>query len=86
MKKRKRGGQPKPPHLRKIRNLTIRLLPQLYDRLEMASRASGRGLSEEVRWRLSLSFMFNTEIQTIAATQKSIREVTLRELMTREEP
>ena len=62
-KKRKRGGQQKPASERKRNNVTIRLVDDLRAKLETASQRSGRSLSEEMAWRLTMSFLFNTEIQ-----------------------
>ena len=69
-KKRKRGGQPKPAAERKRNNVTIRLIDDLRAKLEAASRASGRSLSEEAAWRLTMSFLFNHEIQEVAQIQR----------------
>ena len=63
-RKRKRGGQPKPASERKRNNVTIRLVDDLRAKLEAASRASGRSVSEEVAWRLTMSFLFNTRNST----------------------
>ena len=74
-KKRKRGGQPKPAAERKRNNVTIRLIDDLRAKLEAASRASGRSLSEEAAWRLTMSFMFNQEIQEVAQVQRGLGDV-----------
>ena len=71
--KRKRGGQRKPRAQRKNSSLTIRMLDELRRKLAAAAHNSGRSVSEEVAWRLTLSFLFNTEIQEIAKTQDEIR-------------
>ena len=72
--KRKRGGQRKPKAQRKNSNLTIRMLDELRRKLDAAAHNSGRSLSEEAAWRLTLSFLFNTEIQEIAKTQDEIKQ------------
>ncbi len=74
-KKRKRGGQPKPAAERKRNNVTIRLIDDLRAKLEAASRASGRSLSEEAAWRLTMSFLFNHEIQQVSDIQGRLGDV-----------
>ena len=74
-KKRRRGGQPKPASERKRNNVTIRLVDDLRAKLEVASRASGRSLSEEMAWRLTMSFLFNTEIQEVSQIQRGLGDV-----------
>jgi len=82
-KKRKRGGQPKPASERKRNNLTIRLRDDLKAKLEAASRVSGLSLSEEAAWRLTMSFMFNHEIQEISQIQRGLGDVMVAGLMAR---
>jgi hypothetical protein len=74
-RKRKRGGQPKPASERKRNNVTIRLVDDLRAKLEAASQASGRSLSEEMAWRLTMSFLFNTEIQEVSTIQRGLGTV-----------
>jgi hypothetical protein len=68
--KRKRGGQPKPAHERKRNNLTIRVLDQLRERLEKAAQASGRSVSEEAAYRMTLGFVLETELKDHAEIRK----------------
>lgn len=82
-KKRKRGGQPKPASERKRNNLTIRLIDELRAKLEAASRASGRSMSEEAAWRLTMSFLFNNEIQEVSQVQRSLGDVMV-EILTKQ--
>ena len=55
-KKRRRGGQRKPAATRKRNNLTFRTRDQLRDQLERMAAVSGRSISEEIEYRLTLSF------------------------------
>ena len=55
-KKRRRGGQRKPAATRKRNNLTFRTRDQLRDQLERTATAAGRSISEEIEYRLTLSF------------------------------
>jgi hypothetical protein len=55
-KKRRRGGQRKPAATRKRNNLTFRTRDQLRDQLEKTAAAAGRSISEEIEYRLTLSF------------------------------
>jgi hypothetical protein len=55
-KKRRRGGQRKPAATRKRNNLTFRTRDQLRDQLERAASTAGRSISEEIEYRLTLSF------------------------------
>jgi hypothetical protein len=55
-KKRRRGGQRKPAATRKRNNLTFRTRDQLRDQLERTAAAAGRSISEEIEYRLTLSF------------------------------
>jgi hypothetical protein len=48
------------------------MLWELKHKLQEAARASGRSVSEEVCWRLAMSFLFNCEIQEIKKTQDDI--------------
>ena len=73
-RKRKRGGQPKPASERKRNNVTIRLLDDLRAKLE-AQPGVGRSVSEEVAWRLTMSFMFNHEIQQVSDIQRGLGDV-----------
>jgi hypothetical protein len=82
-KKRKRGGQRKPAAERKRNNLTIRLIDELRAKLEAASRVSGRSMSEEAAWRLTMSFLFNNEIQVVSQVQRSLGDV-MKEILTKE--
>jgi hypothetical protein len=74
-RKRKRGGQAKPASERKRNNVTIRLVDDLRAKLDAASRASGRSVSEEVAWRLTVSFLFNHEIQQVSEIQRGLGTV-----------
>lgn len=69
----KRGGQRKPRAQRKSSSLNLRVLDELRRKLTAAAHNSGRSVSEEAAWRLTLSFLFNTEIQEIAKTQDEIK-------------
>src|SRR5262245_7128976 len=71
-RKRKRGGQLKPASQRKSTNLTIRLLDELRTKLEKAARASGRSVSEEAAWRMTLSFLLSSEIQDLHHTRDGV--------------
>src|SRR5580700_9366164 len=53
---RPRGRPPIDPAERKRRNFTFRVTDQLHDQLSKAAAASGRSVSEEIEWRVSLSF------------------------------
>jgi hypothetical protein len=55
-KRRRRGGQRKPAATRKRNNLTFRTRDQLRAQLERMATASGRSISEEIEYRLTLSF------------------------------
>jgi predicted transcriptional regulator len=68
--KRRRGGQPKPLSERKNRSLTIRVLDALRERLEQAAEASGRSVSEEAAYRMTLGFMLETELKDLAEIRK----------------
>ena len=74
-KQRKRGGQRKPASERKRNNLTIRLVDDLRRKLQIASHLSGRSLSEEAAWRLTMSFMFNHEIQAVSQIKRGLGDV-----------
>ena len=75
LKKRKRGGQPKPASERKRNNVTIRLRDDLRAAMEAASRASGLSLSEEIAWRLTITVMFDTQIQQVSQIQRGLGTV-----------
>jgi hypothetical protein len=64
-KKRKRGGQPKPPAERKRNNLTFRARDQLKAALESAAAASERSVSEEIEFRLNRDFSWEAGKQRI---------------------
>lgn len=81
-KKRKRGGQLK-PRQRKSSSLNLRVLDDLKAKLEVASRASGRTLSEEAAWRLTMSFLFDNEIQAVSQIQRGLGDVMVEGLMAR---
>src|SRR4051812_556844 len=55
--KRPRGGQTKPPLLRKRNNLTFRARDQLKQDLEAVAAKNARSLSEEIEARLEQSFV-----------------------------
>jgi len=80
-KKGKRGRRPKPASERKVSSLTIRLLGELRTQLEESSRVSGRSLSEEVAWRLTMSFMFNNEIRQVSQIQRGLGDIMVEGLM-----
>ena len=75
LKKRKRGGQRKSASERKRNNVTIRLRDDLEAKMEAASRASGLSLSEEIAWRLTITFMFDNEIQEVSQIQRGLGDV-----------
>ena len=58
-KKRKRGQLK--PRQRKSSSLNLRVLDELKEKLEVASRRSGRTLSEEAAFRLTMSFHDETQ-------------------------
>ena len=58
-KKRKRGQLK--PRQRKSSSLNLRVLDELREKLEVASRRSGRTLSEEAAFRLTMSFHDETQ-------------------------
>ena len=60
LKKRKRAAQLK-PRQRKSSSLNLRVLDELKEQLEAASRRSGRTLSEEAAFRLTMSFYDETQ-------------------------
>jgi len=62
LKTRKRAAQLK-PRQRKSSSLNLRVLDELKGQLEVASRRSGRTLSEEAAFRLTMSF--RDEIQAV---------------------
>jgi hypothetical protein len=64
-RKRKRGGQPKPPAERKRNNLTFRARDQLKAALETAAAASERSVSEEIEFRLNRDFSWEAGKQRI---------------------
>ena len=55
-KQRRRDGRRKPAAARKRNNLTFRTRDQLRDQLERVAAAAGRSISEEIEYRLTLSF------------------------------
>ena len=69
LKKQKRGAQLK-PRQRKSSSLNLRVLDELKEQLEVASRRSGRTLSEEAAFRLTMSFYDETQ-----AVQRSLGNV-----------
>jgi hypothetical protein len=71
VKKRKRGGQPKPASERKRNNLTIRVLDKLRQRLETAAEKSQRSVSEEAAYRMTLSFMLDSELKDLKEIKKA---------------
>jgi hypothetical protein len=71
VKKRKRGGQPKPASERKRNNLTIRVLDELRERLETAAEKSQRSVSEEAAYRMTLSFMLDSELRDLKEIRKA---------------
>jgi hypothetical protein len=71
VKKRKRGGQPKPASERKRNNLTIRVLDELRKRLEAAAEKSQRSVSEEAANRMTLSFMLDSELKDLKEIRKA---------------
>jgi len=73
-KKRKRGRRPKPVSERKVSSLTIRLLGELRSKLEESSRVSGRSMSEEVAWRVTMSYLLSTEIRDLTQAQHDADE------------
>lgn len=58
--KRTRGGQRKPAAMRKRNNLTFRTRDGLRGKLEQAAMATGRSISEEIEYRLMVSFAHET--------------------------
>lgn len=82
-KKRKRGGQPKPARERKRNNLTIRIMDDLRAALLRASRASGRSLSEEAAWRMTLSFLLEAEIEDLFQAREGTDDAIMRILARR---
>jgi hypothetical protein len=76
--KRKRGRKKKPVAERKVAAMALRMLWELKHKLQAAAALSGRSVSEEACWRLTMSFLFNHEIQEIARTQAEIEEKFLR--------
>jgi hypothetical protein len=54
---RKRGRPPLPPGQGKRASFTTRLRAALRDRLKEAAANEGRSLSEEIEFRLELSFL-----------------------------
>jgi len=71
MKKRKRGGQPKPASQRKRHSLTIRVLDELRLKLEEAAEKSQRSVSEEAAHRMRLAFNLESELTDYRDIQKS---------------
>jgi hypothetical protein len=63
VKPKRRGGQPKPAHQRKNTSITIRVLDALRARLEQAAQASGRSVSEEAAYRMTLGFELETQLR-----------------------
>ncbi len=59
--KRKPGRPPAGPYEGKRKTLSTRITPELRDKLEAASKASGRSLSQEIELRLDRSF--ETDVQ-----------------------
>jgi len=68
----KRGRKRKPAAQRKVAALTLRMLWELKRKLQEAAQQSGRSVSEEACWRLTMSFLFNCEIQEIKKIQDEI--------------
>jgi hypothetical protein len=69
---RKRGGQPKPPGARKNRSLTIRVLDELWQRLEAEAEKSGRSMSEEAAYRMLVGFLLGNELKAFSEIQKDL--------------
>jgi len=69
---RKRGGQPKPPGARKNRSLTIRVLDELWDRLEAETKKSGRSMSEEMAYRAMIGFLLGNELKSFQEISKDL--------------
>jgi hypothetical protein len=73
---RKRGGQPKPPGARKNRSLTIRVLDELWQRLEAEAEKSGRSMSEEAAYRMVVGFLLGNELKAFSEIQKDLAKNT----------
>ncbi len=67
--KRKPGRPPAGPYEGKRKTLSTRITPELRDKLEAASKASGRSLSQEIELRLDRSFQ--TDVQLHVWTARS---------------
>jgi hypothetical protein len=76
IKPRKRGGQPKPPRERKNRSMTIRVLDELWERLEVEAKKSGRSMSEELAYRATIGFLLGNELKTFQEIQKDLAKTT----------
>jgi len=66
-----RGGQRKPAAERKRNSVTIRVLDDFRRKVEEAAEASKRSLSEEIAYRVNLSFAIGSELQDIADIKKA---------------
>jgi TraY domain len=74
-RKRNRDRQPRPAAEGKTTSVHFRLRRDLREKLEAASRASGRNLSDEVVWRLTMSLLFDNEVQAVSQIQRGLGEV-----------
>lgn len=80
-KKRKRGGQPKPPSERKRNNLTIRVLDDLREKLEKAAQKSKRSVSEEAARRMTIAFNLGDELEAYSKIKESIDDEIVQDLL-----
>ena len=68
--KRQRGGRPKPESERKRNSVTIRVLDSFRQRIEAEAARSGRSVSEEIAYRVQMSYVFGPDIESAQKTQR----------------
>jgi hypothetical protein len=74
--KRKRGGQPKPEAERKRNSVTIRVLDSFRERIEAEAAKSQRSVSEEIAYRVQMSYVFGPEVESAQKTQRLLAKET----------
>jgi hypothetical protein len=71
-----RGGQSKPSAQRKSRSVTIRVLEGFKQRIEAEAAKSGRSVSEEIAYRVGLSYLVREPVETAAEVARILGEQT----------
>jgi|1185.fasta_scaffold350124_2 hypothetical protein len=72
----KPGGERKPPAERKSRSVTIRVLEGFKARIEAEASKSGRSVSEEIAYRVGLSYLIREPVETATEVARILGDET----------